>query len=126
MNRPTLENLIILSVVWCNTWKNNKGQIHDSYLDEKSRKYLGINLSEYYDITIEDFAENFSGGDYKPLMPHEIMNNINLTAISIDKELRKQLKNYAKSKGKLFYALVNDIVKKFLEEEAKKIRCLDL
>ena len=76
MNRPTLENLIILSVVWCNTWKNNKGQIHDSYLDEKSRKYLGINLSEYYDITIEDFAENFSGGDYKPLMPHEIMNNI--------------------------------------------------
>ena len=54
------------------------------------------------------------------------MNNINLTAISIDKELRKQLKNYAKSKGKLFYALVNDIVKKFLEEEAKKIRCLDL
>jgi len=56
MNRHTLENLVIFSVLYTNSWSNNNKKVYSQYIKEKSERYLGIDITAYPSITILDFA----------------------------------------------------------------------
>lgn len=48
------------------------------------------------------------------------MENKEYTSATIRKDLKRKLKDIAKARGKLLYALLDDIVNKFIEKEGKK------
>jgi hypothetical protein len=91
MNKQTLENLFIFAITYSNTANGNKGQVYPDYINEKSRKYLGFNITDYSDVTIEDFCNIIAEPEphekesffkqgwtniYKPAQPHEILERI--------------------------------------------------
>lgn len=80
MNRKTIENIIIFTVTLCETYQSNNGEVHPNYIDEKSRKYLGIDLSDYPSITVEDFRNKGFADDndnlYTPKPPHKVLESI--------------------------------------------------
>lgn len=75
MNRHTIENVIIFAVTFCETYNFNNGKLHYSYIDEKSRKYIGIDLSDYPKITIDDFGYKLDES-YYPSPIEKIFENI--------------------------------------------------
>lgn len=77
MTEQTIQNIIFFTITFCESYNNNNGHVFPNYIDEKSRKYLGINLSEYTSISIKDFGIALtSDGYYNIRPPHEVLNNI--------------------------------------------------
>ncbi len=78
MDKRTLENIFIFAIAYCNTHNGNKGHVYPSYINEKSRKYLGFNITEYEYISIKDFGNKVPNCStiYKPALPHDIIDRI--------------------------------------------------
>ena len=84
MNKHTLENLLIFSIVYCNTYKSNNGKPHPSYVGSKSLKYIGIDITEYPDITIDDFSKTLGHVieiERVPILPHKILEKIKIKSL---------------------------------------------
>lgn len=56
MNKHTIENIIIFTVIYINNWNKNDGKTYDTYISEKSKRYLGIDITKIDNIDIRDFS----------------------------------------------------------------------
>lgn len=96
MNKHTLENILIFAIIFKNTYINNNGVIFNSYLDKKSSRFLGFNISEFKNLTIDDFMNKNEQGelsnikDLDAILNSLVGNGINLTDLSNEKNVFRE------------------------------------